>query len=69
METGANDVMVVRPLVELTGDNKQADLDKQGKAKKKEKPVNDILIPYLMGTVVKKVDLAAGAIIVDWSNE
>lgn len=42
LETGANDVMVV----------------KDGEA--------EVLIPFVMGTVVEDVDLAAGVIRVDW---
>ena len=52
MATGANDVIVVR-------------LDAENAKIKKEK---EILIPYLMGSVVKKVSLDDGLIEVDWDE-
>ncbi|MDH5433083.1 MAG: ribosome maturation factor RimM [Gammaproteobacteria bacterium] len=53
IETGANDVMVVALSDALTKQLKQ----------------NEILIPYLYHDVVKKVDLEASIIEVDWDNE
>jgi len=47
METGANDVLVIR------GDTASVDQTER-------------LLPYLMGQVVKEIDLAQGLIIVDW---
>ena len=52
IETGANDVMVVIP---------SADTPRDVKAK-------EIMIPYLMGSVIKKVDLKARQITVDWDE-
>lgn len=51
LETGANDVLVVKTVVDVTADAKQA---------------ADLLIPYLYGDVVKLVDLENGIILVDW---
>ncbi len=53
MATGANDVMVVRLTPEL-------------KASSGEK---ELLIPYLMDEVVKKVDLEQATITLDWSQD
>jgi len=50
METGANDVLVVRE--EATGVDSNKQIER--------------LIPYIKGQVVKKVDLQAGDLIVDW---
>ena len=52
IETGANDVMVVRPLAPATS--------------AKGRPV-DRFVPFLLGEVVREVDLEAGRIRVSWS--
>lgn len=53
METGANDVLVVREQAPEIDSNDQ----------------RERLIPYIPGQVVKKVDLQAGDLIVDWDPE
>ena len=50
METGSNDVLVVRADAQSIDDRER-------------------LIPYLPGQVIKKVDLAAGRLVVDWDAE
>ena len=52
IETGANDVMVVIPSADKPRDPK----------------VKEIMIPYLMGSVIKKVDLKTRQISVDWDE-
>ena len=54
METGANDVMLVRP-------HEPADSYRIG--------VSDRIVPFLVGDVVREVDLDAGRIHVSWSVE
>lgn len=53
IETGANDVLVV-------------DLPKEVAQGQK---IKEMMIPYLMGDVIKKVDLTARRMDVDWDNE
>lgn len=53
MATGANDVMVVKLTAVLA----------------KEKEIKETLIPYLMDSVVKKVDTLEGTIKVDWDDD
>jgi 16S rRNA processing protein RimM len=53
IETGANDVLVVKLTPELA----------------KEQKNKEMMIPYLMGDVVKNVDLDANQLEVDWDNE
>jgi len=53
IETGANDVLVVKLTPELA----------------KEQKIKEMMIPYLMGDVVKKVDLEANQLEVDWDDE
>lgn len=53
IETGANDVMVVTLPAE----------------KAKGQKVKEMMIPYLMDSVIKKVDLEANLIEVDWNDE
>lgn len=52
IETGANDVLVVRSKSE-------------GKSEGKSE-LEEILIPYLLDKVVKSVDIANGTMVVDW---
>ena len=52
IETGANDVLVVRSRSE-------------GKSEGKSE-LEEILIPYLLDKVVKSVDIANGTMVVDW---
>lgn len=52
IETGANDVMVVSLPAE----------------KAKGQKIKEMMIPYLMDSVVKNVDLEANQIIVDWDD-
>jgi len=52
MATGANDVMVVK----LTAEKAEASKE------------NELLIPYLKDSVIKKVDLEKGLIQVDWDD-
>ena len=58
LETGANDVLVVRS-------KELANIDK-GKVKRKYK---EYLIPYIWQQVILKVDLEAGKLEVDWEPE
>ena len=53
IETGANDVMVIRPCVPAACDGTRAE---------------DRIVPFLVGDVVREVDLAAGRIRVSWSG-
>ena len=53
IETGANDVMVIRPCVPAASDRARAE---------------DRIVPFLVGDVVREVDLAAGRIRVSWSG-
>ena len=53
IETGANDVMVIRPCVPATSDRARAE---------------ERIVPFLVGDVVREVDLAAGRIRVSWSG-
>lgn len=53
IETGANDVLVVKLTPELA----------------KGQKIKEMMIPYLMGDVVKKVDLEANQLEVDWDDE
>jgi len=61
METGANDVLVIKaeaaeaPATETAKD-----------ASDKEKAAGEVLVPYLHGDVVKSVDLENGLSLVDW---
>ena len=54
METGANDVMVIRPCVPVSPDRARA---------------ADRVVPFLTGDVVRGVDLDAGRIRVSWHFE
>lgn len=53
LETAANDVLVIKPLPQHSGKKMDA----------------EILIPFIQGHYVKKVDLDAGIITVDWRSE
>lgn len=53
MQTGANDVLVLQEVTTQDG-NKEA---------------REVLIPYIVDQVVKKVDLEAGEIVVDWDPD
>lgn len=53
IETGANDVMVIRPCLSDASDGARA---------------VDRIVPFLVGDVVREVDLAAGRIRVSWSG-
>lgn len=67
LETGANDVMVVRPTsLEVEAKGQIDNGDKSSRSAGKRSKPKEILIPYLFGSVVKEVDLARGAILVDW---
>lgn len=57
METGANDVLVIK--AEAAEALKDVSSDK-------EKAAAEVLVPYLHGDVVKSVDLENGLILVDW---
>ncbi len=59
LETGANDVLVVVPVLE-------PDQNQQKEIKSSNKKVNEILIPYVDGHYVQTLDLEAGLITVDW---
>ena len=56
IETGANDVMVVRPGIAPA----------PGRAPIRER---ERIIPFLAGDVVREVDLDAGRILVSWRVE
>ena len=49
LETGANDVLVIKSKNNAVGNDDQ-----------------EILIPYLLGDVVKSIDIDAGTMVVDW---
>ena len=53
IETGANDVMVVKLPAE----------------KAKGQKIKEMMIPYLMDSVVKTVDLEANQMMVDWDDD
>lgn len=57
IETGANDVLVVQLEAQL-----------EAKSGSKLEP-EEILIPYLLGKVVKSVDIDNGTMLVDWQIE
>ena len=57
LETGANDVMVVKQVVQLVV--QQSAVDKKGEER---------LIPFI-ASVIKRVDIAAGLIEVDWGAD
>jgi 16S rRNA processing protein RimM len=57
IETGANDVLVIKLEAEL-----------EAKSGSKSEP-EEILIPYLFGKVVKSVDIDNGTMLVDWQIE
>ncbi|MGB2271811.1 MAG: ribosome maturation factor RimM [Pseudomonadales bacterium] len=57
IETGANDVLVVQLEAQL-----------EAKSGSKSEP-EEILIPYLLGKVVKSVDIDNGTMLVDWQIE
>lgn len=57
IETGANDVLVVQLEAQL-----------EAKSGSKLEP-EEILIPYLLGKVVKSVDIDNGTMLVDWQLE
>ncbi|MDA8693761.1 ribosome maturation factor RimM [Pseudomonadales bacterium] len=57
IETGANDVLVIKLEAEL-----------EAKSGSKSAP-EEILIPYLLGKVVKSVDIDNGTMLVDWQIE
>jgi len=52
MQTGANDVLVLRQV-----------------SRQEDKETQEILIPYIVDQVVKKVDLEAREIVVDWDPD
>lgn len=54
IETGANDVLVVDLPPELIVEGEK---------------IKEMMIPYIMDSVIKKVDLEANLIEVDWDNE
>ncbi len=53
IETGANDVLVVNLPEEIA----------------REQKIKEMMIPYLMDTVIKNIDLDLNKIEVDWDNE
>lgn len=53
MATGANDVVVVKVPTELVTDKKE----------------NEILIPYLLDSVIKEINLEQGVMRVDWDED
>jgi len=53
LETAANDVLVIKPVQHDSG----------------QKVAAEILIPFIQGNYVKKVDLDAGIITVDWQSD
>lgn len=64
IETGANDVMVVN----LSTEYRKLKLQKLAADKQKSNS-KQIMIPYLMDSVIKKVDLENKQIEVDWDDE
>ncbi|MEM0955264.1 MAG: ribosome maturation factor RimM [Pseudomonadota bacterium] len=65
METGANDVLVVRPLQHASGESgESADPEARKASNARER-----LIPWLWGDVVQSVDLDSGIIQVNWDPE
>lgn len=71
IETGANDVLVLRR-PSPAGDADAGEIG-AGQAKveraKAGSPLEEILVPYVPGAVVRRVDLAAGLMEVDWEAE
>ncbi len=53
MATGANDVVVVKMPAEMVADKKE----------------HEILIPYLLDSVIKEVNLEEGLMKVDWDED
>lgn len=61
IETGANDVLVIKLEAKLEAKS-------EAKSGSKSEP-EEILIPYLLGKVVKSVDIDNGTMLVDWQIE
>lgn len=70
LETGSNDVLVVRVTDKsvLEWLDSQSDKQEEKKASKpsSKRALREVLIPYLYGSVVKSVDLDSKQILVDW---
>ncbi len=68
--TGANDVLVVTAPAGVDGRNSSSDSDSESnKAKKSAKqqgPEVEILIPWILDSVITEVDMATRSIRVDW---
>lgn len=67
METGANDVLVVRAAVGLISAAQQRDTEQPGEEQSVEK--TERLIPFVPGVTVTEIDLKARRMVVDWDAE